>query len=298
MYCTLFNTIVLFAIIHQLIASEWNYGSEGPDVWSDTNPLCAGHSQSPISITTACTAYKNFSPFGFSKAYSEAQNFKIINTGHTISGTYTGSDSSIFTLTGGDLVGSYVFSSFHLHWGENYKSGSEHQINGEKYSGEVHFIHVDPTTGQTAVLGMFIQSKIQAITVESRKRKRDPSTTTTAIPTSTEWDKYLLAAEALQEVNESVVVSLNLASLFTGDLNTFWRYTGSLTTPPCTEGIIWTIFKQPIAANDNQLVLLRNNLYTKDYRGPQPLYSRLVYRSFPIEASSSIADYMCCWKKN
>jgi carbonic anhydrase len=128
MYFSSFNIIFLLTIIHQSIASGWNYGQEGPDVWSDDYPACAGNAQSPINIRTACTAYKLFSPFKFSAAYSATHNFKFINNGHSIAGTYTGSDSSIFELTGGGLDGTYIFSSFHLHWGENYKSGSEHQV--------------------------------------------------------------------------------------------------------------------------------------------------------------------------
>ncbi|CAF5210759.1 unnamed protein product, partial [Rotaria magnacalcarata] len=54
------------------------------------------------------------------------------------------------------------------------------------------------------------------------------------------------------------------------NLQDFWRYEGSLTTPPCTEGIIWTIFTQPIIFIEEQLKLLRDNVFFEDYRGPQP----------------------------
>jgi carbonic anhydrase len=128
MYFSIFNLIFFLTIINQSITDEWNYGAQGPDVWADQYPLCSGHSQSPIDIRTACTVYRRFEPFKFSSTYNQPQNFILINNGHTISGVLTDGNSSLLTLTGGGLDGIYKFSSFHFHWGENYGSGSEHQV--------------------------------------------------------------------------------------------------------------------------------------------------------------------------
>jgi carbonic anhydrase len=142
---------------------------------------------------------------------------------------------------------------------------------------------------------MFIQSNKETATTHTKKRKRDTSTNQNA--TLVEWENYLSAAGTLQQINASVVHDINLASLFSSDLTAFWRYTGSLTTPPCTEGIIWTVFKHPINVNDDQLEQLRNNIYSEDFRQPQPIHNRIVYRSFLHEAFPSIADYICCSNK-
>lgn len=107
---------------------QWNYQKQGPDVWSDTYPACKGHAQSPIVIHTACTQYQPFVPFRFSSTYDATRTFTLTNDGHTITGKPKGSDSSPFKLTGGGLTGTFEFVNFHLHWGENYKSGSEHQV--------------------------------------------------------------------------------------------------------------------------------------------------------------------------
>lgn len=108
--------------------TEWNYSKEGPDVWSDLEPSCAGHAQSPIDIKTACTIYHSYDPFVLSAAYNQVQSFTLINNGHTISAQLTNRSSPSMTLVGGGLQGTYRFSSLHFHWGENYKSGSEHQV--------------------------------------------------------------------------------------------------------------------------------------------------------------------------
>jgi carbonic anhydrase len=124
-----FIFISLFLCISCSTTDEtWNYHNLGPDVWSDAYPSCAGHSQSPINIRTACTIYQPYTPFNFSSTYDLTHDFTLINNGHTIIGTYNGNESSSLKLTGGGLHGTFEFVNFHLHWGENYRSGSEHQV--------------------------------------------------------------------------------------------------------------------------------------------------------------------------
>ena len=108
---------------------DWNYHDFGPDVWSERYPTCAGRSQSPINIITACTVYEDFPPFVFSSNYNSSLNFTLENTGNTITGTINNDQNTTFLeITGGGLNGTFQFSSFHLHWGENHKSGGEHQM--------------------------------------------------------------------------------------------------------------------------------------------------------------------------
>ncbi|CAF3492226.1 unnamed protein product [Rotaria sp. Silwood1] len=264
-------------------------------MWSETYPSCAGHSQSPINIKTACTIYQIFTPFNFSLAYNLNYTFKLLNNGHTIVGTYNGNDSSPFILTGGGLNGTFEFSNFHLHWDENSKSGSEHQVNGVKLTGEIHFVHINPETKVVAVLGIFMHSSQNTSTNETiHTRKRRDTTNDSENITNTEWQKYFATASNLQEINNSAVLSLNLASLMGSNLNDFWRYRGSLTTPPCTEGVIWTVFKTPINFSENEMNSFRKNISLDNYRSPQALYNRMVYRNFLNETLSSIPDYNCC----
>ncbi|CAF0965520.1 unnamed protein product [Adineta steineri] len=274
--------ILLCIIIQYSIAAHWNYADEGPDVWSDLYPECDGTSQSPIDIDTTTTVYAPLTKFYFGSSYNVPQNFLFMNNGHTLVGHYTGNDASRLSFTGGGLKGVFTFSSFHLHWGENYKSGSEHQVNGAKYSGEIHVIHTNRATNQTAVLGMFIQSIKQVSRTHRKLRNLDTSTTGNV--TSAEWIKYLSTVGQLKQVGQPVALNLTLGSLFTSNTKKYWRYSGSLTTPPCTEGIIWTIFRKPIIVSEDYFGLLRNNIYAKDYRSPQPINERTVFRSYPYES--------------
>ncbi|CAF0867440.1 unnamed protein product [Adineta steineri] len=288
----IFNLLYL-TILPSTIVSTWNYGELGPDVWSDQYPLCIGHSQSPIDIKTACTIYQSFIPFHFSEDYNNSYNFTVVNNGHTILTKYSGNILLSLTLTGGGLNGTFEFLNFHLHWGENYKSGSEHQINGEKYAGEIHFVYINPQTYQLAVLGIFMQTNPNIHTDHLRKR-RDYSNTKKN--TLDEWEKFFSIAGTLQQTDMSVILRLNLAILMGTNLNDFWRYRGSLTVPPCTEDIIWTVFKAPIVFTENELNIFRKKLFFHDYRNPQPLYNRTVYRNFVNEELLSAVDYNCCSK--
>jgi carbonic anhydrase len=122
-----FVGLILF---HSSLSADhnWNYGNLGPDVWPDFNPTCAGTAQSPINIKTACTIYESYEPFQFSSGYDLTQDFTLTNNGHSISAEPVDKTKSPLTLTGGGLSEEFMFASFHLHWGKNYKTGSEHLV--------------------------------------------------------------------------------------------------------------------------------------------------------------------------
>ncbi|CAF2726792.1 unnamed protein product [Rotaria sp. Silwood2] len=293
MYRILFFISYFFFVTCVDHAHEWDYGEYGPDVWYERYPTCGGQLQSPINILTACTTYKHFTSFIFGSGYNEQHSFNLKNNGHTIVGTFNNEPNlSALRLTGGDLKDTLEFVNFHLHWGENHKSGSEHEVNGMKYSGEIHFVYINPSTNQTAVLGIFMQSSfIPSETQKSTVRVVDDDTWK-------EWQRFFDRAQTLKMKDNTSMINLSLALLMGEKLRDFWRYEGSLTTPPCTEGIIWTIFKEPITFVENEFKVFRQNIYFEDYRRPQPLYSRKIYRNFLNETLSPIPDYNCCSGKD
>jgi carbonic anhydrase len=60
----------------------------------------------------------------------------------------------------------------------------------------------------------------------------------------------------------------------------FFRYIGSLTTPPCSEGVIWTIFTSEIGIKEKSLKQLRENIMSKVYRPIQPINNRSVFKNY------------------
>ncbi|CAF1238949.1 unnamed protein product [Rotaria magnacalcarata] len=272
-------------LVTDKVNGAWNYRRFGPDVWSKTYPQCAGNSQSPINIKTACTIQKNFNPFNFTPNYNEEFNFTLSNDGHTMVVTYNGPK---LLLNGADLNGNYQFVNFHLHWGPNENVRSEHQVNGIKYTGESHFVYEDFETHQIAVLAFLMKSQPYLINKKYKKLYHDEYLTTN------QWYKYFDASQNLVQENDSVTIELNLSLLMGNNLVDFWRYNGSLTVPPCTENVIWTVFKQPIYVFDYEFETFRDDLLFESYRGPQSLHDRQIYRSFQYENLSTIPDQNCC----
>lgn len=167
--------------------------------------------------------------------------------------------------------------------------------NGVKYTGEIHFVHTNFQTNQSVVLGMFMQSNRTRNGTKSDEKLNHHILNTKSVTTD-EWKKYFTSSENLKEKANFTTINLNLSLLMGNDLKDFWRYEGSLTTPPCTQGITWNIFTIPIRFNDDDIHIFRENILFEGYRDPQPLYNRKIYRNFDNEILPLIPDYFCCSK--
>lgn len=156
------------------------------------------------------------------------------------------------------------------------------------YPGEIHFVYNNSQLNQLAVIAIFMQSEHLANETSNNTDRFFSE------KTRNEWQRFFNVAQTLQQEGYSTVLNLNLALLIGESLIDFWRYQGSLTTPPCTENVIWTVFREPIIFIESEFRSFRKNIYFEDYRRPQPLYTRKIYRNFFNESFSSIPDYNCC----
>ncbi|CAF3246737.1 unnamed protein product [Rotaria socialis] len=233
--------------------------------WSINFPCANGLCQSPINIKTSDTVPKFFSSLNFSSKYDSDLMFTMTNNGQQIQMTFP-KDSNEQTgdelyLTGINLIGKYHFSDLHIHWGADNKQGAEHEIDGNRFAGEAHFVHKNKDTQQLAVLAIFL-------TVSDIGNK------------SNEWDKYANIASQLTKTDDKTTCVLNLSRLMQMKHTEFYRYEGSLTSPPCTEGIIWTVFPYEVPIKEESLNALRQNILPNTYRPLQPLNGRTVFRNY------------------
>ncbi|CAF2838671.1 unnamed protein product [Rotaria sp. Silwood2] len=243
---------------------HWSYND--PSKWHEHFPDAGGTSQSPIDIKSRQTVPQQYPPFVFSLDHKSQIMSTLTNNGHQVTVTVPkdsgNQNQTDLSFIGGGLIGKFNFVNFHLHWGKKDRHGSEHEIDGHTFPAEAHFIYKNLETQQIAVFGFFFH------VVRSLKEENH------------EWKKYSHIASLLINVGDTMNCTFNLSHLMQIESRRFFRYIGSFTTPPCTEGILWTIFVDPIPITEESLNLLRNNVMRKTYRPVQPINHRIIHRNY------------------
>lgn len=133
---------------------------------------------------------------------------------------------------------------------------SEHAINGERFPAELHFVHVKEN-GKIAVLGVLIQ--------EGNENNADLQSILDNMPQTPE------------EQNVDSGVKISLRALLPKNKKDFYSLAGSLTTPPCSEGVDWYVLANPITISAAQLEQLKS-FYADNARHVQDYNGRVVSR--------------------
>ena len=183
---------------------HWGYtGEESPAHWGDISPICkTGNSQSPIGFNSRGTNTRG--PFPKMEILWEPTiEAEVVDNGHTIQVNVP--PGSVLNYGGTR----YQLKQFHFH------SPSEHNVNGEHTPMEMHFVHAS-TDGKTLVL---------AVLLKKGKTNTGLEPIFSALPPPGGTPKP---------------VHVDLTSLLPKD-RTHFTYVGSLTTPPCTEGVQWLV---------------------------------------------------------
>ena len=218
----------------------WDYGSKhGPQHWGDLKSEFAtcstGHRQSPIDIQKAEKAA--LSPIVFDY---KASSLRIVDNGHTIMASYDAGSS----IRVGDVE--YQLKQFHFH------HPSEEKIHGKVYDMVAHLVHAD-AGGHLAVVAVLLEhGKDNALIRELFKH----------IPKEKGKEAHLDS------------VQINVADLLPKDRG-YYTFEGSLTTPPCSEGVTWFVLKQPVSISAGELSEF-SKVYPHNARPTQPLQGRVV----------------------
>ena len=231
---------------------HWGYeAGNGPDDWSSMNRewlQCAGgRRQSPIDLTNATEAEL---PAAELHTPSE-QEVEVLNqsgvireldNGHTIQvNSKTGE-----TMTVGDKT--YALLQFHFH------APSEHTVDGEHFPMEMHFVY-QAEDGALAVVGLFIDEGAE-----------NPS----IVPL---WAQLPEAAGT----EKTIQIPAGFDDDIFPDVGTgFYHYDGSLTTPPCSEGVKWYVRTTPTRLSKNQIAAFTAR-YDNNNRPLQALNGRALY---------------------
>ncbi|XP_026540745.1 carbonic anhydrase 9 [Notechis scutatus] len=219
---------------------HWSY-KDMPE-WASMFPDCEGHLQSPININTAAISFSaKLEPLllsGYDLPPEETLPLK--NNGHTV---LLGLPKKM-TLGGGGFPQPYQAAQLHLHWGSGHtRPGSEHTVDGHRYAGEIHVVHYSSRfesfqeaasePGGLAVLAAFLQVGME---------------------TNEPYQHILKHLSDIKEEGEDTAVAgFDVAKLLPYDLGRYFRYNGSLTTPPCYQTVNWTVFNQTVRLSQEQV---------------------------------------------
>ncbi|XP_063710698.1 carbonic anhydrase 13-like [Symsagittifera roscoffensis] len=268
----------------------YGYHIRDPSEWGKMYARCAdNHDQSPIKIEEAETVYDRVLSAPVLHGgweYVPTSVLMLENNGHTMELVFK--DNHI-RMHGAHLTHEFYLKQCHFHWGEDIeKPGSEHWLNGKQYDAEMHcvFINVDFVPGTEEEIYDREAWAVFAVFIKFDSEKPN------------EYIDYLLShTDAIREAGHNYSFNqekkkADIRHLLPDNLSEYYRYQGSLTSPPCYEFVVWTIFNNPIHISRDQAEKLfelhnfvkeRNVGYmniTGNFRPPQPLAGRTVYRSF------------------
>lgn len=222
---------------------SWTYSGEtGPNSWGTLDPkneLCsAGRSQSPIDIKDAKTADLPGLKFDYKTAQAS-----VIDNGHTIQVNYDpGSSMKVGNET-------YSLRQFHFHY------PSEEHVKGQAYDMVAHIVHAD-AEGRLAVVAVLLKqgdtNQLIDLIWKNIPREKGKAVTVTG-------------------------AALNAADLLPTD-HGYYTFAGSLTTPPCSEGVTWYVMKAPVTLSTAQVAFFKA-LYPMNARPIQPTNGRQILQS-------------------
>ena len=245
------NSVVLCGLMlclasPQLMADQdtphWSYaGDNGPEHWSELSDdflMCSeGWNQSPINLVDDVRANLPELRFEYFSATVDE-----INNGHTI--VQNIKPGSFLKMPERNLI--VELKQFHFH------SPSEHTINGESFAMEIHFVHADEE-GNLAVVAVLIDEG--------------------------EEHPVLSKLWAFMPENPGDVSQKPIGFEETNLLpptREYYAYSGSLTTPPCTEGVRWAVLKTPVQASAEQIATFKSRVGPATNRPIQPLNARMI----------------------
>ena len=238
--------IPLFMLIALVVSGQeqshsvhWSYdGENGPSHWGDLSSDFSTCKSGRVQspIDITSSVAVDIAPITF--VYSPSQ-LKIIDNGHTVQVNY---QSGSFMIIGGKR---YELKQLHFH------HPSEEQINGKSYDLVAHFVHAD-NTGRLAVVAVLFT-----------KGKSNPLIKTIF--------SYLPKSKGKEETAD---VTFNAADMLP-DSHHYFTFPGSLTTPPCAEGVTWFVLETPTTLSSSELTLF-TKVYPHNARPVQPLNDRKV----------------------
>ncbi len=222
--------------------THWGYdGAGAPKNWGKLSPkfsVCeTGRNQSPIDLKNSVDADLPAITF----KYNMLSPADIINNGHTV---------QVNLWSGGEITldgEQFTLKQLHFH------TPSENTINGKNFPLEMHLVHLNKKNEIAVVAIMFEPGKDDELLTALWKN----------IPLKA-GESHKLDAKALKAME------------FESELTSYYRFNGSLTTPPCSEGVRWIVMKNTRHVSQAQVLTFQKALTHPNNRPVQPMNARVI----------------------
>ncbi|MCQ7842164.1 carbonic anhydrase family protein, partial [Salmonella enterica] len=256
----------------------WTYteGSLDEAHWAKEYPTCGGRKQSPINLQRKKVKYNpELMPLVLKGYQAQEGTFSMTNNGHTVQ-IGLPHTMRLVSFDGTE----YIAEQMHFHWGgaSSEISGSEHTVDGRRHVAELHVVHYNSKyesfeVAQSAPDGLAVLAALFQVKDYSE---------------NIYYSNFISHLENIRYPGQSTVLKdLDIIDMLPENLQSYYTYQGSLTTPPCTENVLWFMLKDEIDISKAQILKLENTLLDhsnktlhNDYRMTQPLYERVVEANF------------------
>lgn len=223
---------------------HWGYeGEVSPEHWAELSPdyqMCGlGKNQSPVDLQTS-SAVKTVKQSPIIFKY-DIQPDDVVNNGHTLQIDSTNKSNHI-VLDGQK----YYLRQFHFH------TPSENKINGKRFPMEGHFVNVSDD-GHIAVVAVMYELGQE----------------------NTDLNRLLAYRSGEENQIQTLKDDIKIKNIMPKKAG-YYRFSGSLTTPPCTEGVTWIVLKQHAYISKDQFTAFEELFHHDNARPVQPLNGRLI----------------------
>ncbi|XP_076106378.1 carbonic anhydrase 7-like isoform X1 [Mytilus galloprovincialis] len=276
----LFSVCSSFFMVKADGGNSWGY-QDGipPSQWPIEYRTCGGRRQSPVHIEMKDVVLNQQLGALDLNDINVINNIRLTlkNNGHTVEVDVEGRNNLL--VTGGGLPGPFMVKQFHFHWGSADNRGSEHDISGRYFPMEMHVVTY------SARFKMFEEAKNSTDGLAVLAFLFDIGDHNPV------FDEMIGHMNDVRHRDDHVEIqTFSLSSLFPRSTEVFYRYYGGLTTPPCYESVVWTIFQEHIRISQAQINEFRRlgdryfrrfRTLSDNFRPTQPISGRYVYTNHP-----------------
>ncbi len=237
----MFFSLIITHLLYAQNKQDWGYKDNiAPQYWASISPLylgCAeGNQQSPINIVT-----KNVRTNGaaqFELKYNAAKGINLILTNHTFKIIYPQGN---FLEMGG---GRYQLKEIYL------KTPGENAVNALRGMLEAQFLHEDSKGNKVIMSVMFVEGRANPIF------------------------NVLIKNLPTQPNKANFIANIDIRQLLPNNLASY-QFDGSLTMPPCSQGVRWIVLKQAMTITQSQVDSMRS-ITKANARPVQDVFNRLI----------------------